>query len=126
MLDLKYSTDHEWVYIDADGNAVIGISDFAQQELGDIVYVELPETGREVSKDEEVAVVESVKAASDVKMPVSGTVVEINATLTDSPELINSAPEGDGWFLKLAPANPDELNELMDADSYAKFVESDS
>ncbi len=123
MSELKYSSDHEWVFIDTDGSAVIGITDFAQKELGDIVYVELPEIDQEVAQHEEAAVVESVKAASDVKMPISGTVIAINEALADSPELINSAAESDGWFLKLTPDALSQIDELMDAEAYAKFVE---
>lgn len=123
MSELKYSSDHEWVFIDTDGSAVIGITDFAQKELGDIVYVELPEIDQEVAQHEEAAVVESVKAASDVKMPISGTVIAINEALADSPELINSAAESDGWFLKLTPDTLSQIDELMDAEAYAKFVE---
>lgn len=124
MTEKKYSADHEWVSLDADGNAVIGISDFAQKELGDIVFVELPELDRVVDQHEEAAVVESVKAASDVKMPISGTVIAINEQLEAEPELINTSPEEDGWFVKLAPSDTDELTGLMDAEAYAAFVEN--
>lgn len=124
MTEKKYSADHEWVSLDADGHAVIGISDFAQKELGDIVFVELPELDRVVDQHEEAAVVESVKAASDVKMPISGTVIAINEQLEAEPELINTSPEEDGWFVKLTPSDTDELTGLMDAEAYAAFVEN--
>jgi len=126
MPDLRYSTDHEWVRLDADGQAVIGISDFAQRQLGDIVYVELPAPGREVASGEEAAVVESVKAASDIRMPIAGRVTAVNESLSASPELINSHPESEGWLIKLAPGNPDHIGELMDARAYAEFIQQES
>jgi len=122
MSELRYSDDHEWVRLDDNDEAVIGITDFAQEQLGDVVYVELPEVGREVSAGEEAAVVESVKAASDIKMPISGTVTAVNENLNDNPELINQEPFGDGWFLRLQPANPDELEQLMDENAYRDFI----
>lgn len=123
MSDIKYSTDHEWVTLDQDGNAVIGISDFAQKELGDIVFVELPDIDSEWQQDDEIAVVESVKAASDIKVPVSGTVVAVNETLLDKPETVNSDPEGEGWFFKLKLTDTAQLDQLMDTDAYAGFVD---
>ena len=99
MSELKYSRDHEWLRVEADGTVTIGITDYAQKELGDVVYVELPEVGREVRQDEDAAVVESVKAASEVKMPVAGSVVAVNEALADHPETVNSDPTGEGWFL---------------------------
>ena len=122
MSDKKYSTDHEWVSIDDKGYAVVGISDFAQQELGDIVFVELPELESQWQQNDEIAVVESVKAASDIKSPISGTVIAINESLQDTPETVNSDAEGDGWFFKLKPADPSQLGQLMDAEAYAKFT----
>ena len=122
MSELKYSEDHEWLILNDDGIATIGISDYAQQKLGDVVYIELPETGKQFSKDEESAVIESVKAASDIKSPISGTVVEINETLTDQPEIVNADPIGDGWFMKLKPENPGEIEELMDEEAYQTFI----
>ncbi len=122
MSERKYSQDHEWVEIDNDGNATVGISDFAQKELGDVVYIELPELEREVTQDEEVAVIESVKTASDVKIPISGTIIEVNEVLNDSPELINSAAETDGWIIKMTPTDPTQLDDLMDAADYADFT----
>lgn len=122
MNDFKYSQDHEWVRLDTEGNAIVGITDFAQSELGDVVYVELPEPGRELKQDEDAAVVESVKAASDVKSPISGTVLEVNNQLGDTPEIVNSEPTGDGWFMKLKPADLSELDNLMDEDAYNTFL----
>jgi glycine cleavage system H protein len=122
MSELKYSKEHEWLVVNDDGSATVGITDFAQKKLGDIVYVELPEVGSQFNKDDDIAVVESVKAASDVKSPVSGTVTEINEVLNDEPEKVNSEPTGEGWFLKLKLDNPDEINELMDEEAYATFT----
>lgn len=116
-----YTKDHEW--IDVDGTAAtVGITDYAQGQLGDVVFVELPDAGREVSKGGEAAVVESVKAASDVYAPVSGTVTEANAALTDDPALVNTAPEGEGWFFKLTLSDASELDGLMDKAAYDAFV----
>jgi glycine cleavage system H protein len=116
-----FTEDHEWVDVDGDIGTV-GISEYAQSQLGDIVFVEVPEEGKEVAKGDEAAVVESVKAASDVYSPVSGTVLEGNAALGDNPGLVNEEPEGDGWFFKLTLSDPDELKELMDESAYAAFV----
>ncbi len=121
MSDLKYSKEHEWVHVEGDV-AVVGISDYAQAQLGDVVFVELPEVGKQVAKDGEAAVVESVKAASEVYAPVSGEVVEVNETLGDEPELVNGAPTGDGWFFKLRLGDPSELDGLMDEAAYLEFV----
>ena len=118
----RYFTDeHEW--IDVDGQtATVGITDHAQGQLGDIVFVETPDEGRQVGKGDEAAVVESVKAASDVYSPVSGTVIEGNAALADTPELVNEDPEGEGWFFKLTLSDPGEVESLMDEAKYADFV----
>jgi len=118
----RYFTDeHEW--IDVDGNsATVGITDYAQGQLGDIVFVETPEAGKSLSKGGDAAVVESVKAASDVYAPVSGTVTEGNPALADDPALVNSDPEGEGWFFKLTLSDPSELDGLMNADAYKAFV----
>ena len=121
MTDLKYSKEHEWVRVEGDV-AVVGISDYAQAQLGDVVFVELPEIGRQVAKDSEAAVVESVKAASEVYAPVSGEVVEVNEALGDEPEMVNGAPMGDGWFFKIRIGNPSEIDELMDEAAYQEFV----
>lgn len=122
MSDMKYSKDHEWLLMDDDGSATVGITDFAQKKLGDIVYVELPEVDAQFSKDDDIAVVESVKAASDVMSPVSGTVIAINDALEDEPEKVNSNPTDEGWFLKLKLDDPDEINELMDEEEYNAFI----
>ena len=121
MSGLKYSKDHEWVRMEGD-IATVGISDYAQEQLGDVVYVELPEAGRTVAQNEEAAVVESVKAASKVYAPVSGEVVEVNQALEDDPALVNGDPTGEGWFLKLRLSAPGELDGLMDEAAYADFV----
>ena len=116
-----FTEDHEWVDIDGDIGTV-GISEYAQEQLGDIVFVDVPEDGKELTKGDEAAVVESVKAASDVYSPVSGTVLEGNAELADTPGLVNEDPEGDGWFFKLTLSDPDEVKGLMDEVAYAAFV----
>ena len=119
--DLRYSKDHEWVR--ADGNtATIGITSFAADELGDIVFVELPEVGAALKQFAAFGVVESVKAVSDLFAPVSGTISEVNARLQTEPELLNSDPFGEGWIAKVDVADGDELNELLDADGYAKLT----
>jgi glycine cleavage system H protein len=123
MSDLKYTKDHEWLRVEGD-SATMGISVYAQEQLGDIVYVELPKVGRKVKAAEQIAVVESVKAASEVYAPVSGEVVAVNAKLADDPTLVNSAPTGDGWFVKLKIADPAELAGLMDETAYKTFVAS--
>ena len=116
--ELKYTKSHEWVRDENDGSVSIGITDHAQELLGDLVFVELPEVGSEIAAEEAVCVVESVKAASDVYMPVSGEVIEINDALADTPETINDSPYDDGWLIKVKVSNPDELEDLMDADAY--------
>lgn len=116
-----FTEDHEWVDVDGD-IGIVGISEYAQEQLGDIVFVDVPEEGKELAKGDEAAVVESVKAASDVYTPVSGTVIEANSALGDTPGLVNEDPEGDGWFFKLTLSDPDELNELMDEVAYQAFV----
>jgi glycine cleavage system H protein len=116
-----YTQEHEWLAVDGS-TATVGVTDYAQAQLGDVVFVELPEVGRVVAKGKEAAVVESVKAASDVYSPVSGTVIEANAALTDDPALVNSAPEGEGWFFKLTLSDASELDGLMDAAAYKAWV----
>jgi glycine cleavage system H protein len=123
MSDTRYTKEHEWVRVDG-AIATVGISDHAQEQLGDVVFVELPEVGRAVSQNAAMAVVESVKAASDVYAPISGKVVEANAALSDDPALVNGDAEGAGWFCKIEIAKPAELDGLMDADAYRAFVES--
>lgn len=121
-MTVKYTKDHEWVRIEGDVGTV-GVTDFAQQQLGDVVFVELPEAGRALTLGGEAAVVESVKAASDVFAPVSGTVTESNGALVEEPSMVNSAAETDGWFFKLTLSDPSELDGLMDADAYKAYVE---
>lgn len=116
--DLKYVASHEWLRQEEDGTITIGITEHAQDLLGDIVYIELPEQGATVEADQEIAVVESVKAASDVYAPIAGEIVAINEALVDAPDTINSDPYGEGWFFKIKPANPADYNDLMDADEY--------
>ena len=123
--DLKYSKSHEWLRANDDGSVTIGITDHAQQQLGDLVYVEVPENGRELELEEACAVVESVKAASDVYAPIAGTVVEGNEALADTPEAVNNDAYGEGWLLKMTPADADALSGLMDASEYQAFVESE-
>ena len=118
----KFTEDHEWIRLDGDV-AVVGITDYAQEQLGDVVFVELPEVGRKLARGAEAAVVESVKAASEVFAPVSGEVIEVNPALADNPGLVNSAPTGEGWFFKLRIADPAELDQLMDEPAYARHVE---
>jgi glycine cleavage system H protein len=121
MSELKYTKDHEWLRVEGD-SATIGISQYAQEQLGDIVYVELPKVGRTVKAAEQFAVVESVKAASEVFAPVAGEVTAVNAKLAEEPGLVNSAPTGDGWFVKMKLADPKELAGLMDEAAYQAFV----
>jgi glycine cleavage system H protein len=120
---LKFTKDHEWIRIEADGSATVGITQYAQEQLGDVVYVELPATGKEVTKGGEAAVVESVKAASEVYAPVSGKVVAVNEKLTGEPALVNASPMADGWFFKLSLGNKSELDGLMDEAAYKTFCE---
>lgn len=121
-MTIYFTDEHEWISVEG-GTATVGITDFAQAQLGDIVFVELPALGANVSKGGEAAVVESVKAASDVFAPVTGTISEINAALEEDPALVNSAPEAGGWFFKLALADPSQLEGLMDAAAYKAFCE---
>lgn len=119
----RYSKDHEWVRVEGDV-ATIGITAFAAEQLGDVVYVELPAIGKKVGKGGEAAVVESVKAASEVYAPVSGEVIEVNSTLESAPQTVNESAEGDGWFLKLRIADKSELDDLMDEAAYKDYVGS--
>jgi len=119
--ELKYTAEHEWVLVEGD-LAVIGITDFAQDSLGDVVFVELPEVGTEVTTGKAFGVVESVKAVSDVYAPVSGTVEEINEELPDAPEIMNTSPYGDGWMIKIRMSDPGELDGLMDAAAYQAHI----
>jgi glycine cleavage system H protein len=120
--DLKYLDSHEWARVESDGTVTIGISDHAQGALGDLVFVEVPEVGKALTKGGAAAVVESVKAASDVYSPVSGEVVAANDALGSSPELVNSDPYGAGWLFKIKPSNTAELQQLLDAKAYEKVV----
>lgn len=122
MSDLRFSEEHEWVSVDGD-IATVGISGFAQEQLGDVVFVELPDIGRTVSRGDEVAVVESVKAASEIYTPLSGEIIEINAALTDEPATVNSSPEANGWFFKMRMSDASQVDELMDAAAYKTFAD---
>jgi len=122
-MSTRYTRDHEWIRLDGD-TATVGISQYAQEQLGDIVFVELPEVGKSLAKGAEAAVVESVKAASEVFAPVAGEVVEVNETLADAPGSVNDEPEGAGWFLKLKVANRADVDALMDANAYKAFLET--
>ena len=117
-----FTQDHEWIDVDGEVGTV-GISDYAQSQLGDIVFVDVPESGKQIAKGDEAAVVESVKAASDVYTPVSGTVIEGNAALADEPALVNTDPEAEGWFFRITLSDAGELDQLMDETAYAAFVE---
>ena len=129
--DWRYSEEHEWVQVvasegaDEQDVAVIGITDFAQAELGDVVFVELPELGESFSANDEIGTIESVKAVGEIYTPVSGEVVEINSSLEDKPEQVNEDPHGDGWLLRLKMSDADELGSLMEAAAYEEFVESE-
>lgn len=122
--NLKFLDSHEWARLEEDGTVTVGISDHAQGLLGDIVFVELPDTGKTISKKDDIAIVESVKAASDVYSPLSGEIVSVNEALNDNPELINSSPYDDGWFFKIKPQNNNELEDLLDAEAYTQISES--
>ncbi len=122
-MSVYYTKEHEWVRVEGDV-ATVGITDFAQGQLGDVVFVEVPEAGKQLSQGGEAAVVESVKAASDVYSPVAGTVVEGNQALVEDPALVNSDPEGEGWFFKLTLSDTHDLNDLMNADQYREYCES--
>jgi len=119
----RYTRDHEWIRLDGD-TATVGISDYAQEQLGDIVFVELPEVGKQLDKGAEAAVVESVKAASEIFAPVAGEVVEVNDALADGPGAVNDEPEGAGWFLKLKVRDRADVDALMDAGAYKAFLET--
>ena len=123
--ELKYTKDHVWVYADGD-TATLGISDYAQQELGDIVFVEMPETGKNISKDDNFGTIESVKSVSDLISPVGGDITEINTVLEDTPETINSDPFGEGWIIKMKMDNSGDLDALMGHAAYAKFLEEEA
>ncbi len=121
--DVRYASTHEWARLESDGLVSVGISDHAQDALGDVVYVELPEVGQIVAAGEEVAVVESVKAASDIYAPVGGEVVAVNETLEEAPETVNDSPFGDGWFFRIKPSDTSEMDELLNAEGYEAVCE---
>ncbi len=123
--ELRYAASHEWAQLGEDGIVTVGISDFAQDALGDVVYVELPEPEAAFVAGEEIAVVESVKAASDIYAPVAGTVVAVNADLEDAPETVNADPYGRGWFFKIEPLDPGQLDDLLSAEAYDAQCESE-
>lgn len=123
--DLKYASSHEWARLEEDGTVTVGISNHAQEALGDVVFVETPEVGDEVSAGEEAGVVESVKAASDIYAPVSGEVIAINEVLEEAPETVNADPYHDGWFFKIKPADPAELENLLSAEDYDAQCDDD-
>ncbi|MBH36404.1 MAG: glycine cleavage system protein H [Gammaproteobacteria bacterium] len=122
--NLKFLDSHEWARQEDDGTITVGISDHAQELLGDIVFVELPDIGKNIEKKGDVAIVESVKAASDVYSPISGEVTEVNQVLSDNPEIINTSPYEEGWFFKIKPQDINELAELLDSEAYKKISES--
>ena len=124
--DLLYRDSHEWVRNEGDGTVVVGISDHAQAALGDMVFIELPEVGATYGQGDACAVIESVKAASDVYAPVSGKIVEVNESLSDAPETVNQDAYGEGWLFRMQPGDAAELDALMDADAYQAFLESES
>ncbi len=121
--DLKFLSSHEWARVESDGTITIGISDHAQNLLGDIVFVELPEVGQALDAEADAAIVESVKAASDLYSPLSGEVIEINSLLEDQPEIVNSSPYEDGWFFKLTPSDMGELDNLLSPEDYSEVCE---
>jgi glycine cleavage system H protein len=120
-MTIKFSEDHEWISVDGD-TGTVGITDYAQKALGDVVFVELPEIGASFAKGDEVAVVESVKAASEIYAPVSGEIIEVNGVLDDVPDIVNQSPRDDGWFFKITLSSDIELDDLMDEDQYDEFV----
>jgi glycine cleavage system H protein len=124
--DLRFAKTHEWVRVEDDGTVTVGISEHAQELLGDMVYVEVPEVGAEVDAEQACAVVESVKAASDVYSPITGEVVEANMELADSPEILNNDPYESGWIMRIRPDKMEEIEQLMDAGAYQELVESDA
>ena len=121
-MTIKYSEDHEWVELAEDDLVTIGITDFAQEQLGDLVFIELPEVGDEVSQGDNICVIESVKAAGDVKSPVTGTILEVNDSLNDAPESVNDDPTGEGWFYKIKIADTSELDSLLSESAYNTMI----
>ena len=123
-MSIKYSEDHAWVNVQDEDLVTIGITDFAQEQLGDLVYIELPKVGHEFSREDNISVIESVKSASDLVAPVSGKIVEVNDRLRDNPELVSEDSTGESWFIKVKLSKPSELDELMDEKSYQTFIET--
>lgn len=121
MSKIRYTQEHEWLLED-DGQVTVGITDFAQAQLGDLVYIQLPEIAKAIAKGEEAAIIESVKAASEIKMPVTGVIIEVNTILNDEPGKVNEDPMGTGWFFKLKMNDPGELDSFMDESAYAAFI----
>ena len=124
--ELKYTQSHEWVLLNDDGSVTIGITDHAQELLGDIVFIELPETGASVDAEQDCAVIESVKAASDIYSPLSGEIIETNESLADAPEQVNTSPYGDGWIFRMTLTDRSELEGLMSADEYVELIEAEA
>ena len=124
-VELKYAKTHEWARINDDGSVTVGISDSAQDQLGDMVYIEVPELGQTVIAEEACAVIESVKAASDIYAPIGGEIVEVNESLADTPETVNQDVYGEGWIFRLTPTDKGEMDALMDADAYQGFLDSE-
>ena len=122
MSTIKFTPEHEWLRIEADGLVTVGITDFAQGHLGDLVFIQLPEVGKDMNKGEEAAVIESVKTAGEINMPADGSIVEVNALLADEPGKVNDDPLGEGWFFKMKVANPDALNAFMDDAAYSAYI----
>ncbi len=120
--ELRYASSHEWARMEDDGSIVVGITDHAQALLGDVVYVELPEVDNEIGAGDEIAVVESVKAASDIYAPISGTIIEVNEALEDAPETVNTDCYGDGWMFRIQPSNDTDYQDLLDAEGYAESI----
>lgn len=123
--ELQYTQTHEWVLVEEDGTILVGITEHAQSQLGELVFVDLPEIGVKVHASDEVGVIESVKATSEIYSPISGKIIEINESLEEAPGLVNSDPYGDGWLFKIDPVDPDELSDLLDADAYSQYMEED-
>ena len=123
MSAARFTKDHEWILLEDGDIGVVGITDYAQDQLGELVYVELPEVDQELASGTDAVIIESVKAAGEVKAPVNGTVVEINDSLVDEPEKVNNDPMGDGWFIKMKVTDPDELDDLMDEDAYKEYID---
>jgi len=121
--DLRYTSSHEWVRLEEDGTITVGITDHAQDALGDLVFIELPEVGSDLAQGEACCVIESVKAASDIYMPITGEVLDTNQVLVDEPEIVNSSPYDDGWIFKIKPNDEDDIEQLMDASSYESELE---